>query len=52
MATWPKEQRKGYGKALLSCLFEKYAPLADWITVGTGNTPAIKKRGPKDPRIT
>ena len=39
VATWPHEQRKGYGTALLSCLFEKYAPLADWITVGTGNTP-------------
>lgn len=39
IATWPEAQRKGYGKALLSCLFEKYAPRADWITVGTGNTP-------------
>ncbi|MCM1511609.1 MAG: GNAT family N-acetyltransferase [Oxalobacter formigenes] len=39
VATWLHEQRKGYGTALLSYLFQKYAPLADWITVGTGNTP-------------
>lgn len=39
IATWPKAQRKGYGKALLSCLFEKYAPLAEWITSRASNQP-------------
>jgi Predicted P-loop ATPase fused to an acetyltransferase len=41
IATWPPYQGKGYGKALIRHILEKYSPYASAMLVGTGNVPGI-----------
>ncbi|HJD75732.1 GNAT family N-acetyltransferase [Bacteroides reticulotermitis] len=40
IATYPAEQRKGYGKRLVTFLFEYYKPSCTTMLVGTGDFPS------------
>ncbi|WAW09120.1 GNAT family N-acetyltransferase [Oxalobacter vibrioformis] len=41
IATWPQYQGKGYGKALIRHILERYASYAKAMLVGTGNITRI-----------
>lgn len=40
IAVYPSEQKKGYGRALLEFLFERYGQSGNTLLVGTGDVPS------------